>query len=228
MTETGPGVAVPARVVPGRGGDPAPTAEESRNLAAVAGVLAWWNRHDVDGVLRYYDPEITWHNVAMAETYRGLDEVGGYLRSLFDAFPDLTFAVGQRLARGEHVAEEWTMRGTHLGEFVGVPATGRVVEVNGMSMVLMRDGRFLRDEFYFDAAGVLRQLGLLPSLALTRSPAGRLGLRLAVHRRAIGAALAAAAGVRLVAGARRRGGPPAGPGARPRRTTRQRPQWSQR
>ncbi len=209
----------------------APTAEESRNLATVADVLPWWNSHDIEGILRHYDPEIAWNNVAMAETYRGLDEVSGYLRSLFLAFPDLTFAVRHRIAKGGQIAEEWTMRGTHRGEFIGIPPTGRVVEIDGMSMVRMRDGRFLRDDFYFDAAGVMRQLGLLPSLAVTRGPVGRLGLRLAVHRRATGAVLVAAAGVRLAMlarGRRTRALPPAALAGRAVRNTHQRPYWSER
>ena len=44
-------------------------ATESVNLGAVAAVLEFWNTHDIDGVLRFYDPEIVWHNMAMEENY---------------------------------------------------------------------------------------------------------------------------------------------------------------
>jgi steroid delta-isomerase-like uncharacterized protein len=160
-----------------------PSPEEQRNLTAVAEVLPRWNAHDVEGVLRFYDPEICWTNAPMDEIYRGHEQVGRYLRSLFSAFPDLVFSVGHRFAHGAEVAELWTMRGTHRGEYLGVPATGRVITINGMSMVRMRDGRFLTDDFSYDAAGVMRQFGLLPSLARSQGPAARRLLRVVVGSR---------------------------------------------
>ncbi|PNE38055.1 ester cyclase [Streptomyces noursei] len=168
------------------------TTEERANLAAVADVLPYWNAHDIEGVLGFYQPDITWNNIAMEATYRGRAEVGGFLGELFTAFPDLTFAVGERLARGDRVAEKWTMRGTHRAEYLGVPATGRIVEINGMSMVRMRAGKFLVDDFYFDASGVLRQLGLLPSLKATNGTVGRAVLKIAVAGRRLVGGLAAA------------------------------------
>jgi steroid delta-isomerase-like uncharacterized protein len=159
------------------------TDTEHRNLAAVTGVLEHWNAHHVDGVLGFYDPEICWHNRPLEETYRGHAEVAGFLRALFDAFPDLRFSVGARMVRGDDVAETWVIRGTHRGTFLGVPATGRDVEIHGMSMIEMRGGRFLRDDFCFDAAAVMRQLGLLPSLRASQRPAARAALRVLVGAR---------------------------------------------
>lgn len=157
------------------------------NLASVSGVLEHWNAHDVEGVLSFYDPEICWHNRPLEETYRGHAEVAGFLRALFAAFPDLEFEVGKRVVRGDDVAETWVIRGAHLGTFLGVPATGARVEIHGMSMIEMRDGRFLRDDFCFDAAAVMRQLGLLPSLDAARGRVGRTALRVLVGvRRCLG------------------------------------------
>jgi steroid delta-isomerase-like uncharacterized protein len=155
---------------------------EQRNLKAVSDVLAYWNTQNVRGVLSYYNEDITWRNVALEETYEGKEEVEDFLVRLFTAFPDLTFEVSDKITRGDTVAERWIMRGTHLGPFLGVPATHRAVEIFGMSMVTMRDGKFARDNFYFDSGGVLRQIGLLPPLAATTSGPGRLVLWLAVER----------------------------------------------
>jgi steroid delta-isomerase-like uncharacterized protein len=155
--------------------------EEGRNLAAVAGVLPYWNAHDLDGVLDYYDPEISWHNVALEEMYNGKEEVGSFIGTLFAALPDLTFEVTERVAEGPLIAEQWVMGGTHEGEFLGVPPTGRRLRIEGMSMVRMREGRFLRDDFYFDASSVMRQLGLLPALSASRGRAGRAVLGVVVR-----------------------------------------------
>src|SRR5204863_5161985 len=86
---------------------------EQRNLRSVTDVLQYWNRQDLEGVLNYYDDSITWLNIAMEETYRGKNEVRAFLRKLFSAFPDLNFEVTYKIARGDNVAEQWFIRGTH-------------------------------------------------------------------------------------------------------------------
>ncbi len=176
-----------------------PTETERRNLTAVTEVLPYWNAHDIAGVLSFYDDNITWINIALEETYIGKEQVRAFLAQLFSAFPDLNFEVTYKIARTDNVAEQWVIRGTHRGTFIGVPATGRRVTIPGMSMVELRDGKFLSDHFYFDSGIALRQMGLLPPLATTRGPVGQLVLRLVV-----GAARGVRAAAGVMTGRRRR------------------------
>jgi steroid delta-isomerase-like uncharacterized protein len=169
---------------------------EQRNFRSVSDVLQYWNRQDVEGVLTYYDDSITWLNIAMEETYRGKGEVRVFLRKLFSAFPDLNFEVTYKIARGDNVAEQWFIRGTHLGMFMGIPPTGRRVEIPGMSMAELRDGKFVSDHFYFDALGVLRNMALMPPLSVSETLPGRAALSVGVG----GSRL-----VRWLGGAMRRG-----------------------
>ena len=122
---------------------------------------------------------------ALAPLPLGKHAVGAFLTELFAAFPDLQFNVGSRLALGDFVAEEWCMRGTHRGPFMGIPATGRRVEIPGMSLVKLVNGRFLSDQFYFDSGLVLRQMGLLPPLAVLDRRVTRAVLWLLVHGMAL-------------------------------------------
>lgn len=156
---------------------------ERRNLEAVFGVHDYWNRGDLDGVLEFYDDEITWVNVALEETYAGKAEVRAFLAGLFAALPDLTFSADYALARGDQVAERWSVVGTHRATFMGIPATGRRIEITGISLLTMRDGKFLRDEFYSDGGAVLRQVGLMPSVRVLQSRAGRAFAWIAVRSR---------------------------------------------
>jgi steroid delta-isomerase-like uncharacterized protein len=149
------------------------TETELRNLRTVTDVLQYWNRQDLEGVLNYYDDSITWLNIAMEETYRGKSEVRVFLRKLFTAFPDLNFEVTYKIARADNVAEQWFIRGTHRGTFMGIPPTGRPVEIPGMSMAELRDGKFVSDHFYFDALGVLRDMALMPPLSVSETLVGR-------------------------------------------------------
>jgi len=156
------------------------TPTEERNLAAVADVLQYWNSHDIDGILTFYDEEIVWRNVGLEETYTGKGEVRGFLERLMTALPDLVFTVDRKFARGDSICEQWTVKGTHLGPFLGIPATGRPVVIEALSTVTMREGKFLRDEFYWDTRSVMHQMGLMPSLEATQGAVGRGFLWLAV------------------------------------------------
>lgn len=149
------------------------TETERRNLQAVVDVLEFWNTGDIEGIVAFYDDEIVWKNVGLEETYEGKAGVREFLTRLYSAIPDLQFTVHYKIARGDNVSEQWTVAGTHLGTFLGIPATGRHVEINAISMVTMRDGKFLRDEFYWDTGAVMRQMGLMPSLAATQGVIGR-------------------------------------------------------
>ncbi len=174
------------------------TAEEAINLVAVTDVLNYWNTQDIEGMLQFYDDDITWTNVALEEVYRGKDEVRGFLRELFTGLPDLTFEVNHKFARGNQVSERWCIRGTHLGPLMGVPATGRSLEIPGVGMVVMRDGKFLSDWFILDLASVMRQVGIMPPLAVGETAIGQAALWAIVNRRKVGIGLGAAAGLLML------------------------------
>src|SRR3954451_14267166 len=157
------------------------TAAEERNLRVFTTVHPYWNAGDVDGVLAFYDDEIRWTNMALDEVYEGKAAVGEVLSKLFRAIPDLVFTAEDEIIRGDSVAGKWTISGTHRGTLFGLPATGRPIEIRGVSMLQMRDGKFLRDDFFFDTGSVLRQVGLMPSLAKTQGRVGRAGLWMAVR-----------------------------------------------
>lgn len=157
---------------------------EQRNLATVAAVVPCWDRHDVPAILAHYDDGITWRNVAMGETYVGKERVGAFLTELFLAVPDLTMQITMRVARGDFVAEEYTIRGTHLGTLFGIPATGRPLELSAVSFVEFAGGRLKVDHFYFDASSILRQMGLFPPLTIAQTTPGHAAMAVAVFLRA--------------------------------------------
>jgi steroid delta-isomerase-like uncharacterized protein len=185
------------------GDDEQLTPTEALNLRAVTDVLEYWNRQDIDGMFAFYHDDITWTNAALGEVYRGKAEVRVFLEKLFTAFPDLTFVVDYKFARGDQVAERWTIHGTHLGPFMGVPPTGKTVAIPGIGMVRMREGRFLTDWFLLDVASTMRQMGLLPPLSVGETPVGRVLLWAAVNRKVVGVAAGGLALAGLLLGRRR-------------------------
>ncbi len=153
------------------------TETEARNLNTVADAVILWNTHDLDSLLNLYDPEIVWSNAALEATYRGHQEVRAFLGALLTGLPDLTFTVESRFARGEQVCEQWVIEGTHLGTLVGIPPTGKRVHIKGVSSIKMHNGKFIKDDFFFDSMSVMRQLGIMPGLHAVETLPGRLMLK---------------------------------------------------
>jgi steroid delta-isomerase-like uncharacterized protein len=85
----------------------------------------------------------------------------GYRRNIA-AFPDYAVTIEDLIAEGDRVVLHWTHRGTHRGEFLGVPATGREIVGAAVSVYRIVDGRIAEVRAMFDRAEVWEQLGIIP------------------------------------------------------------------
>ena len=90
----------------------------------------------------------------------GLKQV---LRMLFGAFPDMHWTVEELIAEGEKVVNRFTWRGTHRGEFLGIPPTGRQVKVKGVVIDRIVEGRIVESRILMDNFGLMQQLGVIPT-----------------------------------------------------------------
>ena len=85
------------------------------------------------------------------------------LSALFRAaFPDGRMTVEDMIAEGDRVATRKTFRGTHQGAFMGLPPTGKPVEIGLIDLVRVVDGRIIEHWNAVDTLGLLQQLGVLP------------------------------------------------------------------
>jgi steroid delta-isomerase-like uncharacterized protein len=78
------------------------------------------------------------------------------------AIPDLRVSAEQIVAEGDLVATRWVGRGTHAGELLGVPATGKELTITAILIDRYRDGKIVERWVNQDDLGLLRQLGLVP------------------------------------------------------------------
>ena len=79
--------------------------------------------------------------------------------SVLAAFPDGRWVIEDMVAEGDRVAWRYSFYGTHLGEFMGLPATGKQLHLIGMVVSRIAGGRIAEEWEIFDAAGMFRQLG---------------------------------------------------------------------
>ena len=74
------------------------------------------------------------------------------------AFPDLTVEIHDQIAEGDKVATRKTLRGTHGGPFLGVPATHRAVTLRVTDIVRLRGGRYVEHWGSADLYGLMAQI----------------------------------------------------------------------
>lgn len=90
----------------------------------------------------------------------GRDEFEAHLRELRTGFPDFTIRIEEMLSEDGVVMTEWRVTATHDGEFNGIPATDREIELHGMSKTSVRGDEIVEDRVYHDFHAFLEQLGL--------------------------------------------------------------------
>ena len=85
--------------------------------------------------------------------------------ALFAAFPDLRADIHQQLRDGDTVVTRKTFSGTHRGEFMGMPPTGRSVSFDVIDIVRVRDGQLVEHWNVVDQMALMTQLGAIPAPA---------------------------------------------------------------
>jgi steroid delta-isomerase-like uncharacterized protein len=98
----------------------------------------------------------------------GRDGLRQGLQTLLRAFPDFRSSIQEIVAEGEKVAYFAVSRATHQGEFHGIAATGRTIEIEEMHVVRVVDGKIAEHRALYDTLGMLRQLGALPDPVQTQ------------------------------------------------------------
>ena len=120
-----------------------------------------WNGGDLPGYLALYGEGIRLHGYTPEPI--GKAEVESFYRGIFAAFgsPQLTF--NEVLESGESVTIRFTMTGTHVDEFMGVPATGRNIALPGITILRFEGDTVIERWSSADMLGLLVQLGALPA-----------------------------------------------------------------
>jgi steroid delta-isomerase-like uncharacterized protein len=103
---------------------------------------------------RYHSSGLPKEGIQGREAYRD------YNQTLHEAFPDIEYTITDMLASDEVVMSEWTVTGTHDGEFSGIPPTGRTIEMHTMAKEVIEDEQIQEEWGYTDMNELMVQLGI--------------------------------------------------------------------
>jgi steroid delta-isomerase-like uncharacterized protein len=138
-----------------------PEDKESARIALVEQHIRLENAHDLEGVLRTFGETARYDDEAWGEHHRGLIGVRQFYEQLMKALPDLEIDVQRRHVTDDAILVEVVIRGTHLGGWRGLPATGRRIEFPLCGVYTFdADDRLAGEKIYYDRGTVLRQLGI--------------------------------------------------------------------
>jgi steroid delta-isomerase-like uncharacterized protein len=120
------------------------------------------NRHDPDGFDDLMAPGFVDHEVPEGFP-EGPEGAKQYIGSMMTAFPDVHFEPLDTAVEGHNISARARMTGTHTGEFLGIPATGKSVDLEFCDWVRFDDdGRAVEHWGYADNLKLLQQLGVVP------------------------------------------------------------------
>ena len=91
----------------------------------------------------------------------GLDDFKAYYANYINGFSDGEFSIINAFGNGDNLVKHWNFKGTHDGDFFGIPATNKTLNLSGTTMVKMKDSKVLQEEDFFDNYSFMKQLGLI-------------------------------------------------------------------
>lgn len=101
--------------------------------------------------------------VTSPENIVGIDAFKDYYSNFVTGFSDVKFTIVDAFGQGDKLVKHWNFKGTNTGPFFGMPATGKTVDVDGATLVKMKDGKIAQEQDFMDNMVFLQQLGIVSS-----------------------------------------------------------------
>jgi len=118
-----------------------------------------WNKGREAAIDDMLGPRAVVHG--LGPDMQGPEAFKSFQRAYRNAFPDVKIHLEAIVTEGDTVATRWAGTGTHLGDGLGFPATGKQVHFTGMLFVTVENGKLVEGWNNFDQLGMLQQLGIV-------------------------------------------------------------------
>lgn len=143
---------------------PRPETTPAENEALVARYFGdIMSEGKLDVIEAILDPQFAFIIPTQPEPISGYTGFRNFVVYLRNAFPDIRFTVLRQTAEANKVASRWQIEGTHLGEFLGAPATGNSIKDYGIDIFTIRHGKIASVHVNENDFGLMQQLNVIPA-----------------------------------------------------------------
>ncbi len=125
-----------------------------------------FNKHNLSAVDEHVAPDVIERNPMVPSQGPGLEGYRQVVGMTLSAFPDIQISIEDLIAEGDRVVVRWTCRGTHRGEFAGIPPTNKQVTFTGIDIYRYKGGKRVETWRQLDALGLGQQLGVVPLIKI--------------------------------------------------------------
>jgi steroid delta-isomerase-like uncharacterized protein len=132
------------------------------NKALIHRFFEAFNAGDLDGVAAVFDPNAVVHNSGAPDplNLEGFKQLAAVFLA---AFPGGKHSIEDMIVEGDKVVTRITYRGTHTGDLMGIPPTGKQVATSAMTIDQIANGKIVETWRLFDQMGMMQQLGVIPA-----------------------------------------------------------------
>lgn len=120
-----------------------------------------FNRQNMAEFERYFSPQLVDHALPPGMP-SGREGRKLFAQAFFAAFPDIHVHIDDLLAEGDRTVLRWSAHGTHQGELMGIPATGKSVHITGIAIDRFENGQSVEHWEIIDQVGMMQQLSVVP------------------------------------------------------------------
>ena len=131
------------------------SAEDNKALAR-RGFEETMNQRNLAVLDDLHVPDFVFH--AASRTIQGREPFKQFISMFLTAFPDLHVTIEDMIGEGDRVVVRFTYGGTHKGDFMGIPPTGKQVAVTGISIMRVANGKILEEWINSD---LMQQIGVV-------------------------------------------------------------------
>ncbi len=118
------------------------------------------NKGDINQInATHFDENVT--GVTSPENMVGIEAFKAYYQNFLTGFSERNFEIINIFGQNDNIVKHWRFKGNHTGNFFGIPTTGKSINIEGVTLVKMKNGKILQEQDFMDNTLFMQQLGLV-------------------------------------------------------------------
>jgi steroid delta-isomerase-like uncharacterized protein len=135
---------------------------EAYKTAAQNLIEKGFNQKDPRAFEAYFSPSLNDHALP-AGVPEGFEGRKLFYSAMLAAFPDMQIKIEDVFGEGDKLVLRWSAHGTHNGDMMGIPPTGKQISIGGIAIDRFENGQSVEHWEIFDQTGLMQQLGVIPA-----------------------------------------------------------------